>query len=272
MQEQAWWANDEKIENESKKPAKALRPSNGKGMIFGSAALIAALTTGLITATFFKPNPYAPHPSQFQSIEYPASVEAVITECGSIFRFDPPARHYGQFPEGFFDSERGPNTQERLVPEQPMSVPAYGYMSNESPQNFPDFIEPNAKEIPTKQQILRMMWDGMMIIWYLPASGAGADAKGINDAETINSIKRYVESNDNVIAVPWGNDRPLPQDRRIAFSMWNTTQSCKLWNSGVADEFQSTEKQLRQERPTLPPYAPLDEEGELFQITTRMNG
>lgn len=266
MQEQAWWAKDDDTATPSEEPVKSLRPSNGKGMIFGSVALIAALTAGLFTATFFKPNPYAPHVGQFQSMEYPASVEAVITECGAIFNFEPSPRHYGQFPEGFFDSEAGKNTRERLVPEQPMIIPAYGYMSNKAPDNFPAFIGTDEEKQPSKNQLLRMMWEGTMVIWYLPASGSGENANGINDAETLNSIKRFAESHDNVIAVPWSNDRQMPLNRRIAFSMWNTTQSCKLWNSGVAEEFIAAEKNIRKERPVEPPYAPLDEEGELFII------
>lgn len=266
MQEKPWWAQNEEANDTDQVKVKDVRPSNGKGMILGSIALISMLTAGLVTATFVKPNPYAPHPGQFQSIEYPATVNAVIAECGSIFNFESSPKHYGQFPQGFFDGPDGASTKERLVPEQPMIIPAYGYMSNKSPVNVPSFIGPDAKERPSKQQVLRMMWEGKLIIWYMPPTSAGGPT-GSNDKETMEAIQRYAESHENTVALPWEGERGLPLNREVAFGMWNTTQSCELWSSDVVDEFVASETKLRKERPVEPPYAPLQDNGELYPIS-----
>lgn len=272
MSEKAWWGAED--QGKDVPEASVVRPKNNKASILGSLALVLALTGGLVAATFAKPNPYAEHPGSFQSIEYPASVEGVINECGAFFKYTPRAAHYGKFPEGFFKDAQGNNVT-RQTQYHPMIVPAYGYMDNRpSPENdkIPHFFTNEAKNIPDKEQVLRMMWDGWTIIWYIPpiADRSNLTVEEFESTLTprdVESIKAYAESHEKVIALPWMEQKLLPRKRNVAMSRWASTQSCGVFSPSMIDEFINRDKEISNPRPAEPPVAQLDEDGEVMKIS-----
>ena len=271
MSEKAWWGEED--QGKEVPDSSLVRPKNNKVSIVGSLALVLALTAGLVTATFYKPNPYAERPGIYNSIERPATVEGVINECGPIFEFSPMARHYGQIPVGYTLSPQG-ETIERAIPLHPMGLPAYGYMANDENklgENVDSFFSVERKDVPDRQQVLRLMWEGWTVIWYLPPivdrSNLTADEiENTFNPTTIESIKSYAEKHDKVIALPWKESKPLPMNRNMGISRWGTTQSCGVWSNSIVDEFINTDKNTPDSRPEEPPVARVDEAGDLYEI------
>jgi hypothetical protein len=271
MSEKAWWG-DEDTGKDTPEPS-LVRPKNNKASIIGSLALVVALTAGLVGATFYKPNPYAERPGIFNSIEHPATVEGVINECGAIFQFFPKERHYGQIPIGYKLTPQGDPLQ-RATPSQPMAVPAYGYMANDEDRiqdNVDHFFSIERKDTPTYPQVLRMMWEGWTIVWYLPPiidrSNLTADElENTLNPTTVEDIKAYAEKHEKVIALPWKDAKPLPVNRNVAISRWAVTQSCGVWSRSLVDEFINTDKTNAKPRPEVPPVAPVDKAGNLYNI------
>lgn len=269
--EKAWWGEVE--QGPDAPDASLVRPKNNKASIIGSLTLVAVLTAGLVGATFYKPNPYAERPGIFNSIEHPATVEGVINECGSIYEYNPPARHYGQIPVGYKLSPQGERV-ERNIPVHPMLIPGYGYMANDETKvgdNVDHFFSTERTDVPDREQILRLMWDGWTVIWYLPPiidrSNLTADEiENTFNPTTIEAIKSYAEQHDKVIAVPWKGPKDLPMNRNMGISRWAVTQSCGVWSNSVVDEFINQDKSNPKPRPKEPPFAQVNEEGNLNEI------
>lgn len=271
MSEKAWWGE---VEQGPDAPDAALiRPKNNKASIIGSLALVAVLTAGLVGATFYKPNPYAERPGIYNSIEHPATVEGVINECGPIFEFSPLSRHYGQIPVGYHLTPTG-ERNERHIPEHPMGLPAYGYMANDENklgENIDHFYSVERKDVPDREQVLRLMWEGWTVIWYLPPivdrSNLTADEiENTFNPTTIEAIKAYAEKHDKVIAIPWKEAKPLPMNRNMGISRWGVTQSCGVWSNSIVDEFINADKKNPDPRPAEPPVARVDTIGNLYEI------
>lgn len=272
-----WWnqedGNDENMPPTDDKKVKVLRPKSNKLPIIGSVALVLALAAGLVTANFTKPNPYEPRNGQFNSVEYPATIPAIINECGAIFNFTPDEKHYGQFPKGFFDGAKPGERKKRQTFLHPMIVPAYGYMSNNLIDVPKPFISPETTNIPKLEEVLRLMWDGWTVIWYVPPGSAIQDNTSFNNMLTLSTlaeVEEYANSHPKTIALPWTGEKPLPAQRNIAFSQWGTTQSCAIWNADIVDAFKEKAKTLDVERTEEPPYATLGSDGELNPIVIRM--
>lgn len=271
MSEKAWWGEEKA--GETTPEVARVRPKNNKISIIGSVALVSLLTAGLVGATFYKPNPYAERPGIFNSIEQPATVEGVINECGSIFKYDPQAQHYGQIPVGY-DQASKENPTGKPVPLQPMIVPAYGYMANGENKigdKVDHFFSVERKDVPDNQQVLRLMWEGWTVIWYLPpiADRSNLTANELEttfNPSTIEAIQLYAEKHDKVIALPWKESKPLPMNRNMGISRWGVTQSCGVWSNTLVDEFINSDKSKPSTRPAEPPVAKLDESGTLYEI------
>lgn len=269
--EKAWWGEVE--QGPDAPDASSVRPKNNKASIIGSLTLVAFLTAGLVGATFYKPNPYAERPGIFNSIEHPATVEGVINECGSIYEYDPFARHYGQIPVGYTISPEGKRI-EREIPVHPMIIAAYGYMANDETKlgdKVDPFYSTERTDVPDREQILRLMWEGWTVIWYLPPiidrSNLTADEiENTFNPTTVEDIKAYAEKHDKVIAVPWKEAKELPRSRNMGISRWGVTQSCGVWSSSVVDEFINSDKSNSKPRPEEPPFAQVDEKGNLNEI------
>lgn len=269
MSEKTWWGADET--EDVPQDVATVRPKNNKLSIIGSLAMIAVLTASLVGATFYKPNPYAAHPGAFGSIEHPATVEGVINECGPIFEYTPRSTHYGEIPVGYTKPANGMVKQ---IPVQPMVVPAYGYMANGETKlgdKVDHFFSIERKDVPTNEQVLRLMWEGWTVIWYLPPIAdrthlTAHDLETTFNPATVEAIKIYAEKHDKVIALPWKESKPLPLNRNMGLSRWASTQSCGVWNSSIVDEFINSDKNLGKKRSIEPPVAKLDEEGKLFEI------
>lgn len=270
MSEKPWWSQ-ENTEVEEPEVSK-VRPKNNKLTIIGSVALVTLLTGGLIAATFTKSNPYAAHPSQYESTLHPATVRGVINECGGIFAYSPPARFYGTLPDEFFPGEEG-NEEPRQTQKHPMIVPAYGYMApaDKVPEAIPHFFDTSSKTVPSREQVLRMMWDGWTILWYVPPipdrSNLTADEiENTFNPETIEAIKQYAGKHEKMVALPWRETNPLPRDRNLAIATWGVTQTCKLWDPALVDEFLAKKDDLTPIRSVEPPMAKLNEDGDVYPI------
>lgn len=271
MSDNTWWSQEETGKDVPE--ISKVRPKNNRLSILGSLGLVTLLTGGLIAGTFAKPNPYAAHPGPFASIEHPATVRAVINECGSSFEYNPPRRNYGTLPDSFFE-KRAEGEELARTHVQPMIVPAYGYMAPDSkkvPSDIPHFFSSDSKTVPTKEQVLRLMWDGWTIIWYEPpipdrSNLTAEQLESTFSPTTIEAIKLYAQSHDKVLALPWRESKRLPMDRNMGISAWGYTQSCKVWDIALMEEFQSEKQRLNPTPRPAPPVAQLDEDGQVYPI------
>lgn len=234
--QQPWWADTTPQTQDS-----TLSPKiNRHGVIWVVVSFVLIIAS-MITALVFGPNPDAVKEGQYQSTVYPADTESLIAGCGDTFAFSPPAKNYGALPDDFFVDPNSDSPRKRNVPKHPMVVPAYGYFINNdnikfeqkfyTEQDLP-VIESREDRMPGIQrpEYLKLMWDGWKIIWYKPSA----------DEATKQSISEFVNSQENVVALPWTNSETevdLPAGRSFAFSAWNTTRSCGLWDSDVAGKF-----------------------------------
>ncbi|MBC9705818.1 MAG: DUF3105 domain-containing protein [Enterococcus sp.] len=205
------------------------------------------------------PNPELPQAGQWGSTMYPANVTALIAECGETFVFDPEQKYYGAIPENYFSDPNSGVEIARTVPNHPMRVPVFGYFINDD-NLTPDkkfFVESDESSLPGRHIFLKYMWDGWKIIWYAPDV----------DDETKESIKNFVTSRDDTIAIPWMDDAPLPMNRKFAFAGWNISQSCNKWDPDVASAFMGDAQEVHKTIDgTQPPAINLSEGEDLPRI------
>lgn len=270
MSDNAWWSQEETGKDVPE--ISKVRPKNNKLSILGSVALVTLLTGGLVAGTFAKPNPYAAHPGPYDSIEHPATVRGVVNECGPSFEYNPPARYYGTLPESFFEKKEGQEPARTQL--HPMIVPAYGYMAPDSkmPENISHFFSSDSTKVPTKEQVLKLMWDGWTVIWYVPPISdrgklTAEQLENTFNPTTIEAIKVYAEGHDKVLALPWRESNNLPMGRNMGISAWGLTQSCKVWDIALMEEFQAEKQRLSPTPRRIPPAAQLDDKGEVYPIT-----
>lgn len=250
-----WWAE------RSKKPTYAL--SKVRRFDFSSlltfSAIAVLLGTGIIW-TLIGHDPSKPREGQFNSIEYPASINGVLAQCGGIFVFDNIfPQHYGVIPDEVKAAVQARPEDERKYSMHPMVVPVYGFMEAVGVDSDEDqFFNVKDKNYPSREAILRSMYDGLTVIWFdsaLPES-------------TLRSINAYVTQAPDIIAVEWNDHRTLPLGRSIAVSTWGASQSCHDFYVEVINEFT---EQYPSKTPGMngeePPFARLDEQGELYKIS-----
>lgn len=247
MTKEPWWKNIPAAPATAAEAAKLQRNQKGPFIIFAAFALIVVCMVAFLSAG---PDPSAPHKGDFQSVAYPSTAEAIVTECGETYTFKPAREHYGYVPNSFFLNEDGTSYTPKRISRHPMIVPAFGYMSEQIPVLDKTFYTENDTELPNREQIFRLMWEGKVIVWYTP---------DVDDA-TKAAIRVYANENPNVIALPWKFERDMPYNRKFAFSAWTITKSCALWNHAVATSFQSFAAEHSPERDIRnPPVALYDE-------------
>lgn len=264
-EEKPWWAQ-QSIPTEPKMASSAPSGKSIQRGVISVVASFAAIVTAMVTFLIVGPNPELPRKDMFQSISYPADTESLIAQCGDTFTYSPDAKYYGAVPEDFFkDPAGGPDTINRTIPNHPMRVPAYGYFINDDRIEFKKkfYTEEDVKPIETPQgaipriqrlEYLKTMWDGKKIIWYMPTI----------DPVTKEAIKKFVTERDDVVAIPWGDEASIPMRRDFAFSAWNVTRSCDLWDSDVATSFIQFANDYNKTRDiSKVPNATVDHAGEL---------
>lgn len=226
MRNEPWWKNIPAEPATPEATAKLQRSKKGPFIIFAAFAAVIVCMVAFLSGG---PNPAAPHKGDFQSVAYPSSAEAIVTECGETYTFKPSSDFYGYVPNDFFLNEEGTGYTPKRITSHPMIVPSFGFMSEDVPQITKVFYTPeDGTNIPNREQVIRLIWSGKIIVWYVPDV----------DGPTKESIKKFVSENKNFIALPWQADRDLPSNRKFAFSAWTITKSCELWNKSVASAFE----------------------------------
>lgn len=264
-EQKPWWAQQTPL-TEPKTTSSAPSGISIQRGVVSVVASFTAIVVGLVTFLIIGPNPELPRKNMFQSIAYPADTESLIAQCGETFTYTPDKKHYGAIPEDFFkDPAGGPDTINRTIPNHPMRVPAYGFFVNNDRIEFKQkfYTEQDVKPVQTAQgaipriqrlEYLKTMWEGKKIIWYMPTI----------DQMTKDSIKEFVTGREDVVAIPWQDEASIPMQRNFAFSAWNVTRSCGLWDSDVATSFTEFADDYNKDRDTENiPEAPVDSSGEL---------
>lgn len=257
MRKEPWWKDIPADPASAEETAKLKRNQKGPFFIFAAFSLIVICMVAFLS---IGPDPAAPHKGDFQSVAYPSSAEAIVTECGETYRFNPAPEFYGYVPNSFFLNEDGTSYTPKRITSHPMIVPAFGFMSEQSPILAKNYYTESETETPNREQVLRLMWEGKVIIWYVP------DVDGATKA----AMRTYANDNSNVVILPWKSDRDLPYDRKFAFSSWTITKSCALWNKSVANSFQSFAAENTPERdfknPPVARFDPATKELPLIEI------
>lgn len=250
-----WWAQD------SEKPTYAR--SKVRRFDFSSlvtfSAIVLLIGSGIIW-TLIGYDPSKPREGQFNSIEYPASINGVLAQCGGIFLFDNIfPQHYGVIPEEVRTEVESRPEEEQQYPMHPMIVPVYGFMDEEGVDTKADrFFEAKDENYPSRETVMRSMYDGVTVIWFDSTTTEG----------TRRSINAYTNQTPEVIAVEWTEARALPLGRSIAISTWAASQSCREFYVEVVNEFTD---QYPSQAPGFdgqtPPLARVDKQGALHKIS-----
>jgi hypothetical protein len=186
------------------------------------AALLAAC--GILTSTAITAEPRsAPQAGANNSIVLPTNSDGILSQCGDYFTFNPDEEFYGVVPDEY---------EKEFIPVHPMIVPVYGYMVDRE-FKVDEATKLKLGENPyTIAEINRAMWDGHTFIWM----------EKNTDPETYEFIQNYVNTwnqthEKKVIALTWKGDKQLPQNRELAFSNWNISQSCMSFSEATFNEF-----------------------------------
>lgn len=186
--------------------------------------LISAITFLLIllhVAVIFGLNPNRTQSTAAGGTETPASLTALVAGCGGYFHWETNEGQARVIPDEQMD-------RANVIPETPMVVPVYGYMAEQGIDRY-GWYEAGTDELPTREQVVRTLYDGGSVIWYVPTMDPGDR----------NLLREWAHENEdrNIAVIPWTGDRSFPYDRTIAFSTWGTSQSCAFWDETAFEEF-----------------------------------
>lgn len=211
-------------------------------------------------------NSYAMNGPYGSTVNMP-NTPAIMSGCGSIYQFAPTVE-FGTFSNDDV-TPTGKNKDRVRVPTAPMLVPAYGYMSEDGIPTHRNFYATDDEDLPTLPETLRSMRDGRVVLWYQPDTVR---------AGGLENIQAWMEDNPNVVAIPWLpstlgimenlQGHSMPMGRSYAFSTWNVTHSCDVFNVEAADGYMDFVENLNgKNRPAGEPApAVLDEKGQLPDI------
>lgn len=162
----------------------------------------------------------------------------------------------GVIPEGY----------EGKVFDAPIRVPAFGYFvaeefPNEAVKAYPKDFDGFPNDV-----ILRAMWQGNDVMWVdvdVTDEAYASATKYVNDWNKKHTKK--------LMLLPWiDNERPIPENRMVAFASWGSTQSCEGLSPTV---FAQYEKHVDEDLNNVsnrgkksPPAAPVDENGSLYEF------
>lgn len=246
----SWWAGNKT--DDSKTSTFVFFLWAGPFAIFVAIVVSIVLAFQFLTVSRDGNRPtYAP----VNSLAYPASVDATLKQCGATFDLSIEPDRYGEIPNGYKGD----------VPRHDYIVPAFGYFSNHHVTPKKVYT---AKDVPSYPDVIRILRDGNVIVWYTPS--------GTED-KAPDFIRDYANKHEKTIAMPWtqelsasshrGQARELPSKRAIAFSAWGITQSCGFWDGKVADDFQEFVAEHQDiEGATPMKVGDLDAEGNLLPI------
>lgn len=249
-----WWAA--RTTRPTYSPAKVRRFDLSSLLTFATIAVLVG--TGIIW-TLIGHDPSKPREGQFNSTEYPASINGVLAQCGGIFVFDDiMPQHIGIIPDEVRKKVEARPENEQTYPMHPMIVPVYGYMEAEPIDLDVDrFFEAKDENYPSREKVLRTIYDGVTVIWF-----------NVTVNENVRtSIESYVNQTPGIIAVEWTDLRPLPAGRAFGISTWGASQSCREFYIEVVKEFvEKYPAQTPGAQGKEPPMARLTEDGELHKI------
>lgn len=213
----------------------------------------------MILVVVFGLNPNHPIKGEFNSTEYPASLDSLAYGCGNDFVFNPDHTQYGVIPEKMFKQNKVIN-----IPLAPMIVPVYGYMTSTSlPDSAIKFYPKGMPKTPLLNiQLLRTMYsEKTIIVWY---------ASTIAQADYV-ALQKYVSTHKNVLAIEWHDgSQQLPLNRKVAFSTWGISQSCQYFSPTVLKHFTHFVITHNVARPSSPPVTKLDKNGMLPNIQKKI--
>lgn len=221
----------------------------------------------LLVATLLQPSTQDLKAASYDARTQNPTPNAILSQCGDIWYFDPPTKWYGTIPAGYTGT----------IPTAPMLIPVYGYMTLE-PFNLDSYeqqtwVPGEKRENPYSwEQTLRALWEGYTIIW---AASTLPDEAYLYLLEYADTQPRTIvlpytyENLDPAIQDFYQNRTPfLPENRLIAFSVWGASQSCNAFSETTLTDFKNNTTQILPARDTNnPPPAELNQNGNLNPIT-----
>lgn len=221
--------------------------------ILGFIAICLSL---LMVATLNIPDRNEPKDGPYGSTEYPPSALAASKGCGGIFVFDKlDNKYWGLIPDELKQAHEADN-----VPQQPVNIPSIGFISptpiDKAEVGVYDYTFGGYDD----PKINRILWEGYNIIWYslkMPK-------------EDVLSLRDYVislnKAEPTTFLLPYRlAGREIPFSRDVAFSSWGSSQSCKIFDTRVYQNFLSFTAKNAPNNGGEPPLAPLDKYNELYQ-------
>jgi len=202
----------------------------------------------------------------FGSTSHLPSVASTLLGCGSVYQFDPKSEAYGVF--DMRDLKPKVAGGKIRVPTAPPLVPAYGYMTDTPLSGDKVVYRLDDKDLPPMTSILRSMYSGTIVLWYLPTVGESG----------IKKLEEWANTHSNIVVMPWVPQTlgipetmtgyQMPAGRTYAFSAWRVTQSCQGFGTTAANDFVDYVTRLHGSNipSTLPPLAKMDEAGHLPSI------
>lgn len=203
----------------------------------------------------------------FGSVSHLPSVSATLLGCGNVYSFDPEPGSYGVF--DMSDLKPAVEGGSVRIPTAPVIVPAYGYMTAEPlPDRDAVVYRVGDEDLPNLSAILRSMYSGTIILWYLPSM----------EESSITQLENWANTRSDVVVMPWTpytlglpesmTGYQMPAGRTYAFSAWSVTQSCQGFSASVADDFVTFVEHLHGSNipSAKPPLANIDENGHLPSI------
>jgi hypothetical protein len=224
------------------------------------AGLLAVSIGGLTYLTFATPSNNTPSQNIYNSVTIPANSDGILSQCGDTFIFAPEKERFGTIPKGYKGD----------IPHHPMTIPVYGYMSNQAfdYSKYKD-LKFGDKNPYTHPEILRAQWQGYHVIW-----------TSVDFTEDgYKYVKDYADKwndthSDKVLVLQWNlndtGDNILPLNREIAFASWNSSQSCGTFANKTFEQYiTATQNNVSPRDNENPPTAPLTADGELHSMQRR---
>lgn len=246
---------------------------------YGIVGTVIAVVAVLTIATYNLNPQLAPTKGPYNSILYPASIGAVASSCGDIYRFKPDVAFTGVIPASVDTTPpdptvppapaptpaptkpvvKGKTDKSGNVPRHPMIVPVYGYLADKPlPKSEIRFHEDkDYKEIPY-QTVLRTMYDYNTTVLYYD--------RGMAPGNLI-AIQQFVDAGKNILALPWTYEGSLPLARNVAFASWGMSQSCSQWSEDVFKSFNRFTVANPVGHSKAPAVASLDKNGKLAPVS-----
>lgn len=235
--------------------------------VSGFAAItVACILVAITYVAAFGANTFDSMKGPFGSTSHLPSVAATLLGCGSVYQFDPKPEAYGVFDM----QDLKPNVAggKVRVPTAPPLVPAYGYMTDTPLSGDKVVYRVDDKDLPAMTSILRSMYSGTIVLWYLPTAGESG----------IKNLEEWATTHSNVVVMPWVPQTlgipvtmtgyQMPAGRTYALSAWNVTQSCQGFGTVAANDFVDYVARLRGSNipSASPPAAKVDKAGHLPSI------